>query len=372
VSRRERVGFRGGGSFYDEVKAEAHGEISDPRRIRRAQRRMYLKSAFMLAWSAASWSLLMFAADAWWQAVLLVLSLGLGLAGIGFNVTHDANHSAYARRRWVNRLVSWSLDLIGASSYVWRVKHNVVHHTYTNISGADGDIEQLPFLRLAPDQPRRWFHRHQHVYAWPLYGFFAVKWQLHGDLTQLRAGEVEGTPLPWPRGAELAGFWLGKAAFLTWAVGVPLLVHPAWQVGLAFLGTSFVLAFTLAVTFQLAHCVEEAEFSSIGGMAGAGRTEWARHQVETTVDFAPRNRVLTWYLGGLNFQIEHHLFARVCHIHYPALAPLVREVCARHGVRYEVHPTLWAAMLSHARWLRRMGRPAPLGGVGDPVVTPAA
>jgi linoleoyl-CoA desaturase len=106
---------------------------------------------------------------------------------------------------------------------------------------------------------------------------------LHGDLTQLRAGEVEGTPLPWPRGVELAGFWLGKAAFLTSAVALPLLVHPVWQVALAFLDTSFVLAFALAVTFQLAHCIEEAEFSSVQAMSG--RTEWARHQVEATVDF---------------------------------------------------------------------------------------
>ncbi len=357
MSRPNAIGFAGGGSFYRELKARGRLHLSDPRRARRAQRQIYLKSAVMLGWAGGSWALLMFAANGWWQAGILTLSLGLALAGIGFNVTHDANHGAYSARRWLNWVMRWSLDLIGASSYVWRVKHNVVHHTYTNISGADGDIEQLPFLRLAPDQPRRWFHRYQHVYAWPLYGLFAVKWQLLGDLTQLRLGQIEGTPLPWPRKGELVGFWLGKLAFLAWAVALPLLVHPAWQVGLAFLGTSFVLAFTLAVTFQLAHCVEEAETASLSQMADAGRVEWARHQVETTVDFAPRSRLLAWYMGGLNFQIEHHLFSRVCHTHYPALAPIVREVCARHGVLYQAHPTLGAALVSHARWLRRMGAP---------------
>src|SRR6185503_15617585 len=146
AGRSDGIGFKGGGPFYEEVKGRARGHLADRRRARRAQGQMYAKSVLMLAWSAASWWLLMFAADTWWQAALLVLSLGLALAGIGFNMTHDANHGAFAPRRWINRSMRWSLDLIGASSYVWRVKHNVVHHTYTNISGADGDIEQLPFL----------------------------------------------------------------------------------------------------------------------------------------------------------------------------------------------------------------------------------
>lgn len=359
------ISFSGGGSFYQELKALAKEHMADPRRTRRAQREIHLKSIAVVGWAAASWALLMFVASAWWHAGLLSVSLGLAMAGIAFNLTHDANHGSYSPRRWVNHTVRWSLDLLGASSYVWRVKHNVVHHTYTNISGADGDIEQLPFLRLAPDQPRRWYVRYQHIYAWLLYGFFAAKWQLFGDITQLRMGQIEGTPLPWPRGRELVGFWVGKAAFLSWTIGIPLLLHPVWYVALMFVVSSFVLAFTLAVTFQLAHAVDAATFSSVEEMSAAGTTEWARHQVETTVDFAPTSRVLAWYMGGLNFQIEHHLFSRACHTYYPGLAPIVQEVCARHGVRYRAHRTLWSAIASHARWLRRMGAP-PVG------VAPAA
>ena len=213
----------------------------------------------------------------------------------------------------------------------------------------------MPFARFAPDQPRRAFHRFQHVYMWALYGLFAIKWHTVGDFGYLRDGRIGDVPVRWPRGRELAGFWLFKAAFLAWAIVVPLLLHPAWQVAFAFLATSFVLALTLAVTFQLAHCLEEADFSSVEGMAAAGPTEWARHQIETTVDFAPRSRLLTWYLGGLNFQVEHHLFSRVCHTHYPAMAEVVREVCARHGIRHRSHPRLGSALASHARWLREMG-----------------
>jgi len=352
------IDFNGGGAFYADLKGRVRAHLAEPGRERRAQRRMYLKTAIILAWTVASWALLVFVASSWWQAAALMVSLGLALAGIGFNVTHDANHGSYSSNRDFNRAMRWSLDVMGASSYVWRIKHNVAHHTFTNISGADSDIEQLPLARLAPDQPRRWFHRYQHVYIWPLYGLFAVKWHTVGDLGLLIKGRVGETPLPWPRRRELIGLVLGKIAFISWSVAIPLMLHPLWEVAVGFMATSFILAATLAVVFQLAHCLEEAEFSSVDAMGDAGRTEWARHQVETTVDFAPGSRLLAWYLGGLNFQVEHHLFSRVCHIHYPSLSKVVSAACADHGIRYRSHPTVWGAMASHTRWLRRMGQPA--------------
>jgi len=354
-----RIDFKGGGAFYDELKARVAQHLADRGRVRRAQVRMYLKSATMLVWVAASWALLVFAASSWWQAGLLAVSLGLALAGLGFNITHDANHGSYSPSRRLNRAMCFSMDFMGASSYVWRTKHNVVHHTYTNIAGADSDIDSMPFARLAPEQPLRAMHRFQHFYLWLLYGFFAIKWHTTGDFGYLREGRVAETPLRWPRGGQLVGFWAGKVVFVTWALVIPALFHPLWVVAVVFGIASFFLAITLAVTFQLAHCLEEAEFPSAGdmsAMSGADRTEWARHQVETTVDFAPRSRLLAWYLGGLNFQIEHHLFSRVCHTHYPAVAPIVAEVCARHGVRYQAHRTLGSALASHTRWLRQMGR----------------
>lgn len=354
------IDFTGGGSFYKELRAAVKEHVSDPRAKRRAQRQLHTKTAIVVAWAAASWALMVFVASSWWLGGIFAVSLGLAMAGIAFNLTHDANHGAYPGKRWIGNSMRWSLDLLGASSYVWRVKHNVVHHTYTNISGADGDIEQLPFLRLAPDQPQRWYVRFQHFYAWPLYGFFAAKWQIFGDVTQLKVGNVEGTPLPWPKGRELVGFWLGKVVFLSWTIALPILFQSVFYALLMFMISSFVLAFTLAITFQLAHAVDEASFTTIDQMSEAGTTEWARHQVETTVDFAPNNKFLAWYMGGLNYQIEHHLFSKVCHTHYPSLAPMVREACEKHGVRYVAHRTLWSAVASHARWLKRMGSAPPV------------
>ena len=354
------IEFAGGGAFYRELRRRVESLLAEPGRARRGQRRMYAKTVVMGLWLIASWAGLVLLADTWWQAGLLAVSLGLAVAGFAFNVTHDANHGSYSPHRRLNRAMCWSLDLLGASSYVWRTKHNVVHHTYTNIAGADSDIDSMPFARFAPEQPRRVLHRYQHLYMWVLYGLFAIKWHTVGDFDYLRRGVIGQTAVRWPRGVERVVFWSGKAGFATWALLIPLLLHPAWQVAVVFMVVSFVLAFTLAVTFQLAHCLEEAEFPSAGDMAAAGRTEWARHQVETTVDFAPRNRLLAWYLGGLNFQIEHHLFSRVCHIHYPDLAVVVREVCEQHGVHHQAHPGLASAMASHGRWLRRMGRADPV------------
>jgi linoleoyl-CoA desaturase len=354
------VQFDGGGAFHAELRERVRAHLAEPGRIARGERLMILKTVAVTIWSVASWALLVFAASTWWQAGLLAVSLGLALAGVGFNVTHDANHGSFSRRPWLNRTMRWSLDLMGASSYVWRIKHNVVHHTYTNVSGIDDDIDAMPFARLAPDQPRKPFHRLQHIYLWPLYGLFAVNWHTTGDFVHLTRGSIGGALIRWPRGREFVGFWLAKAVFVAWAVVIPALVHPIWQVAVGFAIVSVVLAFTLAVTFQLAHCLEEAEFSTPEAMSAVGRAEWARHQVETTVDFAPRNHLLTWYLGGLNFQVEHHLFSRVCHVHYPGMAPIVRDVCARHGIAYRSHGSTFSALGSHARWLRRMGAaPAP-------------
>ena len=367
ASGNGRIEFDGGGDFHAELKQRVRALLEEPGREHRAQMRMYVKSAVMAGWLVASWIGLVLLAQTWWQAGLLATSLGLAMAGLAFNISHDANHGSYSPHRRLNRAMGWTMDLMGASSYVWRAKHNVVHHTYTNIAGADSDIDSMPFARFAPDQRRRVLHRFQHLYIWVLYGLFAIKWHTLGDFDHLRKGVIGETPVRWPRGGDLVGFWAGKLAFVAWSVVIPLLLHPAWQVAAVFGVVSFVLAVTLAVTFQLAHCLEEAEFSSVDRMKEGGRTEWARHQVETTVDFAPRSRFLAWYLGGLNFQIEHHLFSRVAHTHYPAMAVVVREVCERHGVRHQTHPHLGSALASHARWLREMGRPDTL-----PVCGPAA
>lgn len=350
-----RPHFRGTSDFYAELKERVGEYLDDPVRVRRAERALHLKALVLFTWAAGSWYMLMFQSPTWWLALFWVVSLALAVAGIGFGVVHDANHGSWSRNKRANRAMRWAFDLIGGSSYVWRMKHNVIHHTYTNVAGIDDDIEVLPLARFAPEQPRRWFHRFQHIYLWPMYGLVSVKWQTAGDFESLVSGRICETPISWPKGKDLVGFWAGKLIFFSWALIIPLMLHPWWAVLLLYAVGSFVLGQTLTVTFQLAHCVEEADFPSRAEMHDQGKVDWARHQVETTVDFAQGNRFLTYYMGGLNYQIEHHLFTKVPHTHYPQIAPIVEEVCEKHGVQYLAHRTLWGAVRSHTRWLYRMG-----------------
>jgi linoleoyl-CoA desaturase len=174
--------------------------------------------------------------------------------------------------------------------------------------------------------------------------------------------------VPRPRGSQWIVFFGGKLAFMSLAFALPWTLHPVWVVAATYVVTAVSLGIVLAVVFQLAHCVERADFPTEQG-SGRLDTPWAVHQVETSVDFARENRVACWLLGGLNFQIEHHLFSRICHVNYPAIAPLVEQTCREFGVEYKHNRTLLSAVRSHYGWLRAMGReptPAPLRASGYP------
>ena len=317
---------------------------------------MVAKTALMLAWFALSYYLLVFAAETWWQGIPCALSLALAIGGLAFCVQHDANHGAYSVNPATNRLLSKTLDLLGGSSYVWRFKHNIAHHTYTNLSGADSDIE-IPFTRLSPAQPPHPRHRHQRIYVWALYAVFVPYWQFYEDFKQIVDGRIARMRFPRPRGRQLLELLVGKLAFTCWALLVPMLFHPWWVVLLYYALVAALLGVLLAVVFELAHCAEDADFPRPHDETGSVDRPWAVHQVQATVDFAPSNRLLTWYVGGLNFQIEHHLFPKVCHVHYPQLAPIVRATCLEYGVRYTQARTFRQAFASHWRWLGHMARP---------------
>jgi linoleoyl-CoA desaturase len=319
---------------------------------------MYLKTAIIMMVFFTFYSLLVFVAATWWQALPLAILLGLSMAAIGFNIEHDGSHQAYSKYAWINRLMAMTMDLIGASSYVWHWKHVVVHHTYTNVTGHDADIE-LGFLgRLTPHQKRFKFHRWQQFYLWPLYGVNVIKWHLFDDFRDVILGRIGSQRMPRPKRWELASFICAKALFITTAFGFPLLLHRAWVILLFYGLTVIVAGVVVSIVFQLAHCVEEAEFPLPRKNSGSIENAWAIHQAETTVDFARRSRVESWLLGGLNFQIEHHLFPRICHVNYPALSKLVEQTCREFGVKYREHISFRAGLGSHFRWLRRMGMPS--------------
>ncbi|HEV2212992.1 MAG TPA: acyl-CoA desaturase [Gammaproteobacteria bacterium] len=353
-SRRPK--FAPGDEFQRTLRRRVDELIAAAGLRRRDDPRMYLKIGVILAAFALSYCLLVFAAHAWWQALPLGLLLSLSIAGIGFDIQHDGGHKAVSDRPWVNKLAAMSLDLVGGSSYVWRWKHVVFHHMYVNIHGHDTDIELGIFGRLCPEQPRRAVYRWQQWYLWPLYGVMAAKWHFYDDYRDVILGRMGENRFPRPRGWELAEFLGGKLVFMTLAFGIPLLFHPFWVVLLGYLLVAWVVGLLLSVIFQLAHAVEEARFPALE--AGHIREPWAVHQVGATVDFAHSNGWVSWMVGGLNFQIEHHLFPTLCHRNYPAIAGVVEQTCRDFGVPYAANPSFGGAVASHFRWLKRMGATA--------------
>lgn len=348
-------------AFYRQLRSRVDDYFERTGKKRRDCPQMYLKTAVVLAWFASSYVLLVFVANSWWLGTLLAVSLALSMAAIGFNVQHDGGHGAYSKRRWINKLTALTLDMLGGSSYGWACKHNIVHHTYSNITGHDDDIDIGIFGRLSPHQRYLKFHRWQHLYLWPLYGAVAMKWQLLDDFRDVARGQFGGQRHPRPKGWDLVTFIGGKLLFFSLAFAIPLLVHPVLTVLGFYLAVSFVQGMTLSLIFQLPHCVENAAFPMPEGDSDRMEAPWAVHQVQTTVNYANRNRLLSWYVGGLNFQIEHHLFPRICHIHYAALAPLVEQTCHEFGVNYQANATFRSALASHYRWLRKLGKPNNAG-----------
>ncbi|MHB8641533.1 MAG: fatty acid desaturase family protein [Gaiellaceae bacterium] len=356
LTPERKLSFENGGDFMRDTRGEVEEYLAGSG-VRAVGRRQLLTKAFVaFVLLAAGWSTLMFGSAGIVLGLVCFAAVVVGTMLLAFCVMHDANHGAYFRSRRLNHLLGWTADVgLGISSYAWRVKHNVAHHTYTNVDGYDADITQVPLARFMPTQPRRPWYRFQHLYIWPLYSLMVLRWQTAGDIAALRRGSIGRSVLRWPRGWDLVGITTGKAIFVAWAIVVPLFIFPWWLVLVGYVAFTMIMGLVTATTFQLAHCVEEAEFASPSDLHDRRRI-WAVHEVETTVDFCPRNRVLTWILGGLNFQIEHHLFPRVPHTHYPRIAEIVRRNCELHGVRYSYQPTLRAALRSHQRHLRTLGR----------------
>lgn len=346
--------------YHQALKAEVDRYFAETGLSPKANGRFYAKAVFFLTTAAVLFgSILLLGMNGAPGLVLVGLCalLGFVLAQIGFNVGHDAIHGAVSDRPWVNGLLGCTFDLAGASSTTWAIAHNFVHHTYTNIPGADHDLEPGPWMRFYARDDVRSFHRFQHLYAWFLYGFTSLIWVFKKDFVQAVEKDLRNGRRP-PL-SVLGKVVAGKVVHFALFLGLPvaLLPVPFWQIAVGYVVVQFFVGLTLAVVFQLAHNVEGAEFP-VPDDHGTTSHTWAEHQMLTTANFATASPLGLFLTGGLNHQVEHHLFSRICHVHYPALRPLVQRIAAEHGLPYLSSPTFAAALASHYRMLKRFGRPA--------------
>jgi linoleoyl-CoA desaturase len=359
-----RFAPKGKDSFYDAVVSKVESYFEAHHISPYANSSMWLKTFAMLLLYFVPYILVVTGAGAGsaWLFFGLWFLMGLGMSGIGTSVMHDANHGTYSPNKKVNNFISYILEIIGGYTVNWRIQHNVLHHTYTNVSGLDEDIDTMGLLRLSPRQPKKWFHRYQHIYAWFFYMIMTLYWMTAKDYLAAIRYKQHGLLNNQDVSLKQA-VWritLYKLFYYAYIIVLPILFSgmPWYFVVLGFLLMHFTSGLLLSCIFQPSHIMETSAFASPVETDGKRRMEnsWAVHEVVNTTNFAPRNRVLSWFAGGLNFQIEHHLFTNICHVHYRKIAPIVQSTMNTFGLPYHVQPTFLKAILEHAKMLKLLGR----------------
>jgi linoleoyl-CoA desaturase len=289
---------------------------------------------------------------------LMVVLMAFGLSGIGLSVMHDANHGAYSRKKWINSFIGYSLNLVGANAFNWKMQHNVLHHSFTNVHEEDEDISPRGVLRLTPHSDWKKVHKYQHLYAWFLYGLMTIVWLFFKDFTRMIKYGKNGMAKKHHENINTQWIILiaSKIVYISYIFVIPVIFTDLawWQVLIGVLGMHYIAGFILAIIFQPAHVIEGTEFP-LPDSNNTLENNWAVHQLLTTTNFGNNSRWFSWFVGGLNFQIEHHLFPNICHVHYRKIAGIVEETAAEFGLPYKTSRTFISALAGHARLLKQLG-----------------
>lgn len=361
VVTQVRFPNRDGRDFHKTVTARVNQYFRDNGISTYANGAMLLKTTILLASYVGFYFAILSGAFNIWAMWLMCLGLGVATAGIGFSVAHDAIHGAYFKNKRLNYLLGLTMNLIGGNRYVWSITHNVVHHTYTNIHDHDEDLEVAPFIRLSEHAPHQPIHRVQHILAFLAYSLATIFWVFLKDykkLAQANIGPYQGKRHP---RKEIVLLIASKLFYYGYMIVVPIIVLDVawWQFLIGFLTVHLTAGIILGVVFQMAHTVENTEFPQ-SDEKGSMPDSWAVHQMKTTGNFAMNNPVINWFVGGLNFQVEHHLFPNICSVHYKHISPIVKKTAEEFGVPYNYYETFGGAIKSHYRQLKALGRPPKL------------
>jgi linoleoyl-CoA desaturase len=351
--------------FFPTVRKRVNAYFKENGISKTANRSMVIKTVIMFMVYLTPYFLMMFGVITEpWLMLLMAGLMGVGAAGVGLSVQHDANHGAYSKNPKINRILSWSINLIGANAYTWKVQHNYLHHTYTNVHDLDEDIAGRGILRFSPFAELKPFHRFQYIYAFFLYGLGTLQWVLVKDFKQFRDYTKRGMHKVVRANLkeEIAILVVSKVFYYTAIIVLPLMLLEIsfWQWLAGFVFMQWVTGMILALIFQVAHLMEETSHHPFPHETGTIENQWAIHQVETTANFATNSVFLNWFAGGLNFQVEHHLFPDVCHVHYKPISKIVKETAQEFGIPYYEKKTLFSALVSHIRLLKKLGNGEPV------------
>lgn len=346
--------------FAQTLRKKVNAYFADQGISKYANLHMVVKSIGMFAFYFVPYFFIIFnLSDVVWVNLLFWAIMAVGMAGIGFGVMHDANHGAYSKNKWINNLMANSINIIGASDAVWKLQHNILHHTYTNIEGLDEDIDSDPYLRFNPHQELKRFHKYQFLYAPFLYSIMTLSWTSFTDFTQAvrykKFGLIRSKKQLMK---EIRNISIWKVVYFAYILAIPLIFsNQAWYfIVLGFVIMQLLTGLYIALVFQAAHVVPVAAYPK-PNKEGNMDNNWMVHQLQTTANFATNSKLFSWFAGGLNFQVEHHLFPNICHVHYPKIAKIVENTAKEFGHPYfNYNRTVLAAFIDHFRMLKQLGR----------------
>lgn len=351
----ENITFPNSIGFYNALNKRVNRFFEENDLPKTGDWRMFLKTGIIISLLFFFYIFLVFFSNSLPTALFSGFALAQSFALFTMNVMHDGGHKSYSKNKLIGKLAGLSPDFGGLSKMLWVQRHNLLHHYYTNINELDNDIQIVGnVLRLSPEQKWRNYHRFQHLYAFPLYGLLTLSWVLFSDFQKIITGKIGNYKTHKPTCFEISFLLFAKFFYIGYMLAIPSIFHPFLHVIIGFLGVHLVFGFTISIIFQLAHTVQSNTFPRLD-ITGIMEKEWAIHQVETTSNFAPTNKLAAWYFGGLNFQIEHHLFPNICHIHYPAISKIVRETCKEFNILYVSYQTVFSAIAAHYKFLKAIG-----------------
>jgi len=343
-------------SFYGELKTRIGDYFEQKGRATTGNFSLFLKAVILLLTYAALYIHLVFFTPPTVFAIFECAVLGCVVAAIGFNVMHDGAHGSFSNHKWLNHIAAFTLNMLGGNSFMWNMKHNIIHHAYTNVDGVDDDIDIQPWMRMSSTQKKYKLHKYQHYYFLLLYSMLYILWIFVLDYVKYFKSKIGNMPLKKMSLSDHLVFWGFKLFHAFLFVGLPIYMvgFAHWIIG--FLIFTVVAGIVLSLVFQLAHTVEHTSFPVADIETGKMEDEWAVHQIKTTANFATNNKLVSWLVGGLNFQIEHHLFPKISHIHYPAISKIIKQACQEYGIVYIEYPRVRYAVASHVAFLKQMGR----------------
>ena len=342
--------------FFKSLKQKVDNYFETTTLLRSGNVPLYVKGVLQISIMFLSYTLLILSTPSVLISILLCIMFGVTMALIGFNIMHEGGHHSFSSNNYVNNIAAYSLNVLGGNSYFWKIKHNVFHHTYTNIDGMDSDIELGPLLRMHLNQKKYWYHKYQHIYCLFLYGLSYFSWIFLQDFVKYFKGIIATghgkQSIHWK---EHVIFWLTKIVYTFVYIVIPVYFKGfgAWLIGFSI--ASFSCGIFIGLVFQLAHAVEGTDFPQPTA-ENLITEEWAVHQIRTTANFATKSKLVSWMLGGLNFQVEHHLFPKISHIHYPVINQFVKETCLEFGILYNEFPTVGAAIQAHLYHVKALGK----------------